>query len=189
MSPEPSLGSALDSPEDFWRLLPVAQNPRRESNETEAMLSAFPNLSLGVSTPSSVETVKKSPLTPFLAWREELDGGRAPSTDQVGACRERHDDQDQESAAPTIEHACGLATLAGQCLVALATLSVFVAVFVREKGKAQSGVVDSWSVTVARRGTACVSITRMLTSLQAMELDRTVSRPHTHHLREHARPS
>lgn len=160
MSTDPNLGSAPPSPsDDFWRLLPVDQGSRRDSTTAAGKRPAGQTPSWHASTSSSVETVKRSPLTPFPAWREEPDREGGPSTEQP---EQRHDDTEQGSVAPCtnasiLRHRGDLNTamhgamLIGQCIVSLAVFSSVVAVVVYEKGKPESVLGDSQYVDPLRR--------------------------------------
>lgn len=151
-SPGLSLNHAPVSPPDvFWRLLPLAQGPQRRSTAAEGKLPAGQMTSCNVSTPSSTETVKKSPLTPFPAWRDESEGESAHSTEQP---QQRHRDPEQKGMAPAshvdivrdnwhLRTAMHGATLLGQCVVSVGVFSILVAVMVYEEGSARSGPHDS----------------------------------------------
>ncbi|KAM4062764.1 hypothetical protein HRG_007582 [Hirsutella rhossiliensis] len=190
MSPDPSLQSAPTSPpDDFWRLLPLAQGSRRNSTTAEGKLPAGQTPSWNASTPSPAETVKKSPLTPFPAWRDEPDGESRRSTGQP---QQRHRDlEEQESVTPPINaglvrHRWNLNTalhgamLVGQCIVTLAVFSTFVAVLVWQKGNPRSGLGDSslWNYLAPSLGltlAVCVSVlvlheTRVLSTVAILYL-------------------
>ncbi|PHH89388.1 hypothetical protein CDD83_6170 [Cordyceps sp. RAO-2017] len=155
MSPEARLRSAPTSPpDDFWRLLPVAESSRRNS----AAAAEGPRApdrktpSWAASTPSPTETVKRSPLTPFPSWEMESGGrGTRVTERQPQQAREAQQHREPDAAhfllpigGGFLERRANLNTvmhgvaLVGQAIVALAVSGALLAMTVWEKGGSQS---------------------------------------------------